>query len=302
MLNFLLKIIDRKKYQILKSKKRDGETQKIYLNKIIPKIKEIQNVLKNKNHISFLHSGHLGDIINSLPVIKEISRLKKCSLYIEIDKKIMDPRAITNHPDNDVFLSKNAVNKLMPLLKKQTYLSSVEFFNNNQIDIDLSFFREMPINFNIDSVRWYSHLVGLHPDLNSAYIENIPKIEKYKNTIVIMRSLRRQNPLIKFNFLNNYKNILFVGLVNEYEDLKKSIKNMEFYDSKDFIELASIIKSSKVFIGNLSFGYALAEALKAPRLLESRADFPLVYPNGEKAFEFYFQEHFEDLFKKLYKN
>ena len=65
------------------------------------------------------------------------------------------------------------------------------------------------------------------------------------------------------------------------------------------MELAEIIKSCKLFIGNLSFGYALAEAIKVPRLLESQPDFPLVYPNGENAYDFYFQEHFELLFKKL---
>ena len=74
-----------------------------------------------------MHSGHLGDIINSLPVIKEISKFKKCSLYIEINKKINDPRAITNHPGNDIFLSKNAVNKLIPLLNKQLTFHLLNF-------------------------------------------------------------------------------------------------------------------------------------------------------------------------------
>ena len=74
---------------------------------------------------------------------------------------------------------------------------------------------------------------------------------------------------------------------------------MEHYDCKDFLELASIIKNSKVFIGNLSFGYAIAEALKVPRLLESAPDFPLVYPNGSDGYDFYFQSHFEYLVKKL---
>ena len=57
--------------------------------------------------------------------------------------------------------------------------------------------------------------------------------------------------------------------------------------------------SSRLFIGNLSFGYALAEALKVPRLLESGPNFPLVYPNGNNAFDFYFQSHFEELVEKL---
>ena len=77
------------------------------------------------------------------------------------------------------------------------------------------------------------------------------------------------------------------------EDLKKDIKNLEFYDCKNFLEMAEIIKSSKIFIGNLSFGYTLAEGLKVNRLLESSPDFPLVYPNGGNGYDFYYQKHFE---------
>ena len=92
-----------------------------------------------------------------------------------------------------------------------------------------------------------------------------------------------------------------VGLKDEFDDLKFQIKNLEFYDCKDFLELASIIRSSKLFIGNLSFGFAIAEALKVPRLLESAPNFPLVYPNGNYGYDFYFQVHFEELVEKLYK-
>lgn len=114
-----------------------------------------------------------------------------------------------------------------------------------------------------------------------------------------MRSLRRQNKFINYSFLSSYKNIIFVGLENEYKNLKKEITSLEYYDSKDFLELSSIIMGSRLFIGNLSFGYALAEALKVPRLLESGPNFPLVYPNGNNAFDFYFQSHFEELVDKL---
>ena len=117
-----------------------------------------------------------------------------------------------------------------------------------------------------------------------------------------MRSLRRLNKFIDYSFLSSYKNKVFVGLENEYKDLENKINNLEYYDSKDFLELASIIKNSKIFIGNLSFGYSMAEALKVPRLLESAPDFPLVYPNGGNAYDFYFQTHFEDLVKNLYSN
>ena len=114
-----------------------------------------------------------------------------------------------------------------------------------------------------------------------------------------MRSLRRQNKKINYSFINNYENLVFIGLKEEFDDLKKSIKKLEYYDSKDFLELASIIKNAKLFIGNLSFGYALAEAIKVPRLLESGPNFPLVYPNGSQGYDFYFQSHFEKLVKDI---
>ncbi len=114
-----------------------------------------------------------------------------------------------------------------------------------------------------------------------------------------MRSLRRQNKYIKFKFLNKYKNLIFIGLYNEYLDLKKQIKNLKFHNCKNFLEMAEIINASRLFIGNLSFGYTLAEGLKKPRLVESYLDFPLIYPNGTNGCEFYFQEHFEKHVKEI---
>ena len=96
--------------------------------------------------------------------------------------------------------------------------------------------------------------------------------------------------------------MLFIGLHNEYLDLKKQIKNLEFHECKNFLEMAQIIQSSKLFIGNLSFGYTIAEGLKKPRLLESYLDFPLVYPNGKSGYEFYFQTHFEKYVKNFMNN
>lgn len=280
-------------------KRNKSSNKESYKNYIIPKINEFSKCIESKNTISFLHYGHLGDIINSLPTIKLISRTKNCHLYIQSNKKIPSHAISKDHPFGDVYLTRNSILKLIPLLKQQRFLQKVEVFSNQKIDVDLNFFRELPINFNIDSVRWYSHLTGTFPDLSETYL-NVTSNEKYKNFIVIMRSLRRQNDQIDYSFLSSYNKIVFLGLENEYKNLKEKLVNLEHYESNDFLELASIIKGAKLFIGNLSFGYALAEALKVPRLLESGPNFPLVYPNGCKAYDFYFQSHFESLVKKLY--
>ncbi len=274
---------------------------KKYTDFVLPKIQNIRDIIASKDTISFLHSGHLGDIINSLPVIKDLSRDKNCYLFIQKNKKIPTHIHHKDNPFGQVYLTEKSIHKMLPLLREQNFLKKVEIYSDQKIDIDLNFFRELPINFNIDSVRWYFQLTGCHPDLSQNYL-SVPNHPKFKNYIVIMRSLRRQNKFIDYTFLSSYKNVVFVGLEDEFKDLKYKINNLEYYDSKNFLELASIVKNSKVFIGNLSFGYAMAEALKVPRLLESAPNFPLVYPNGPNAYDFYFQTHLEDLVKKLYFN
>ena len=87
-------------------------------NIILPKIKKYSEVIKT-NTVSFLHYGHLGDIINSLPAIKEISKNNICNLYIQKNKLIPEHAITNNHPSGSVFLSENSVNKILPLLKKQ---------------------------------------------------------------------------------------------------------------------------------------------------------------------------------------
>ena len=58
------------------------------------------------------------------------------------------------------------------------------------------------------------------------------------------RTFRYRNHLISYDFLNNFKDLVFVGTLDEYHDLKKIVKNLEFYDCK-FLDMASVVKSSK---------------------------------------------------------
>ena len=71
-----------------------------------------------------------------------------------------------DHPFGSVYLTEKAILKMLPLLRNQKFLNKVEIYDGQRIDIDLNFFRELPINFNIDSVRWYFHLTGCFPDLS----------------------------------------------------------------------------------------------------------------------------------------
>ena len=92
-----------------------------------------------------------------------------------------------------------------------------------------------------------------------------------------------------------------MGTKEEFDDMHFTVKNLEFYDCKDFLEMASIIKASKFIIANSSLVFPIAEGLKIPRLLEACPYFPAAQPHGINGFDFYFQSHFEKLFANLNK-
>ena len=260
------------------------------------KIASINKALLEKKKINFLHSGHCGDLIYSLATIKKISEGHECSLFINTNKKIDIP--YHNHPGDGLYINNRIYEFLLPLLQKQKFIKKVEKFTNQEIDVNLDLFRDLPINLMFNSPRWYFHLTGVQTNLSekSLEVEDHPKIS---NKIIILRSFRWRNNFVNYNFLDENKDLIFVGMKNEYEDLKKQIKNLEFYDCSDFYEMAQIIKSSKFFIGNMSPGYAIAESLKIPRLLEACPEMPYVHPVGKNAYDFYFQEHFENYVKLL---
>ena len=86
-INFLLKFINKKKYLEQKIKKKLDSDLNFYNRNIKDRIIEITSNIEKKENLNFLHSGHLGDLIYALPLIKEISKTKKCNLFIEVNRK-----------------------------------------------------------------------------------------------------------------------------------------------------------------------------------------------------------------------
>ena len=293
------KITNKEKYNEYKVDLARQKRIKWYKSGYEDQIICIQKNIENKKELNVLHGGQLGDVIDSLALIKKLSETHKCKLFLDVNKKVKNDE--NKNLVGKAFLNENMLNMLMPLLKKQNFIDYVGIHNNEDIDIDLSLFREIHINMNMSSTRWYFHITGIHADLSLPYLFVEPH-KKIKDKIVILRSIRRNSIFINYEFLKKYKNLLFVGLKSEFEILRKQISNLEFYDCKNFLEMAEIIRSCKFFLGNITFGYCIAEALKVPRLLECSHDGDLasLHPNGKNAYDFFFQEHFEKKFDYLY--
>ena len=300
--NFLLKrwykIFDKNKYRDIKNEKRLADNVKYYNSRIYNQILEIQKKIENNKELSFLHSGLLGDVLWSLPTIKELSKSHKCKLYIQIDKPM--PIDFSASPRN-VYLNKRTADLILPLLRNQDFLDTVDIYKDEKIDINLDLFRDIPINLTFYSSRWFSHICGININIEDTFLSVKPH-NLIKNKIIVHRSPRYKgyrNAYINYKFLKNTKNLLCIGLKDEFQDLKKEINNLEFHDCKDFLEMAEIIKASKFYIGSMSPQHIIAEALKVPRLLEASPVFPIVFPIGPNAFDAYHQNHFEKFFKIL---
>ncbi len=294
---FWNKLFNYKNYKFLKHNENIKKTVLEFKTNVEPYLIEIEKKINSNRPLSFLHSGHAGDVINALPVIKEISKNHECNLYIQTNKPL--ETHYHKHPSKDVYLNEKSFEMLEPLLKVQKFIKKIEKYNQQKIDINFDLFRTIPINILFDNLRYASQITGVQPNFDEKYLD-APSHDKLKDQVVIQRTFRYRNQFINYQFLNDFKDIYFVGNREEYNDLKKTVLNLKFYECKDFLDMASAIKSSKFFIGNSSVGFPIAEGLKVPRLLEACPYFPAAIPHGKNAFDFYYQIHFEKYFKKLY--
>ena len=291
------KFFNKEKYIDLKNEKRTSDRFKYYNSRIYAQILEIQKKIENNKELSFLHSGRLGDLIYSLATIKELSKSHKCKLYVQIEKPILG----SHDSSRKVFINKRCGDLILPLLRNQDFLDAVNIYKDEKIDINLDLFRDIPISLSFYSSRWFSHICGININVENTFLSVKPH-ELIKNRIIVGRSSRYRNAYINYKFLKNTKNLLCIGLKEEFQDSKKDINDLEFHECKDFLEMAEIIKASKFFIGNMSLQYIISEALKVPRLLEASPDFPAAFPVGPNAFDAYHQNHFEKFFANLNKS
>lgn len=106
--------------------------------------------------------------------------------------------------------------------------------------------------------------------------------------MLIGRTTRFCNTRINYNFLDQIQGVGFIGLDYEYVDFinRHALKNVRHIKIQNSLELASLISRAKVYIGNQSSNFAIAEGLKAPRALEAFEPVPVASPVGGLCFEY----------------
>ncbi|HEY0042849.1 MAG TPA: hypothetical protein VGB71_19380 [Flavisolibacter sp.] len=237
------------------------------------------------------HSGNAGDTIYALPAMLALAAGNPLQISLHTNQPI-DNKTL-NHPLGNIMLNSRMVELLKPLLLHQPQIAAVTEYKGEAIDYDMDVFRNY--NFYLDKgsiVHWYFWVHGVSYNTSLPWL-TAPIDEQFHHTIVIARSQRYRSPLIDYGFLKKYDTLLFLGLEDEYREMKDVIPHLMYKPVADFLEMATIINSCQLFIGNQSFPFALAEALKVKRLLEVHYLAPNVVTEGQGANEFMYQPQFE---------
>lgn len=125
--------------------------------------------------------------------------------------------------------------------------------------------------------------INVSYDLTRPWLFNIEPVTE--SEIVVNRTRHYHDKKeIDWRMFEEYADkTLFIGLEDEFAVFKKRFApNVKLYKKcKDALEMAQIIKGSKLFVGNQSLAFALAEAMKHPRILEICYRYDNCRPQGE---------------------
>jgi hypothetical protein len=225
----------------------------------------------------------MGDVVYSIPCVQAFAeKFGPVDLYLGISER-------DGHFGGKHF-SRAKVEWLMPLLAAQPCIHSVQVYTGQKLDLDLNLFRKLPIDFRAgDLATWYRWAFPVDYDLTQQWlhVEAEPN-----NEIVVNRSARYNNPDINYGFLTG-RSVVFVGVDDEYKSFVAQVPDAVHHPVASALELAKLISGCRLFVGNQSCPFAIAEALKVNRVLEVFPRAPNVLVHGPGGFDAVTQLGFE---------
>jgi len=269
---------------------------------------------------------NLGDLIYSLWGIKNVCEKLNCKavIYQWVNKEAFYYEG-AKHPTkgdngNEVTMNRKMFDMVKPLILSLPYVDDFLLYQGETVHFNLDRISHMNINIPYGEIRnWIGYCFPeLQADLGEQVIDmfmiaNIKNIivelplQDVREAIIVNRTSRYRNPHIHYGVLNKYalqgQKVYFAGTLDEFSEFSGYVHNAEYLKVDDFLELAFYISQCKLFVGNQSFCFALAEAMKVPRVLEVCSFAPNVIPIGKEAYQYYDEECFVTILDMLlYKN
>lgn len=250
--------------------------------------------------ITAKHSMPAGDLLALLPAFKKLWKEtgKRVVVYQRVNLAYGDlygayvGATYSVKDENQVPVTMNTVvfNALRPFMLCQPYIQNFLEWKGEPADYDMDDLRRQDTTMPYGSInRWPFYLwPEMTCDLSQPWLrDHAISFHNLKDKILINRTERYNNMLISYHFLKSYEaNVLFLGLPNEYDVFCKQFNlNIQKLEVKNFVDISIAIKSCKLYIGNQSACFQIAEGHKTPRLLEVCKQIPNVIGNGPNFYD-----------------
>ena len=219
-------------------------------------------IVVRKKVVGF-HTGDLGDVVYCLPSFKAKG----------VEKIILNPDKAYGTK-----MTRPVCKVIKPLLESQGYEVEIKEYPGYPKENNVPYINFDAFRFTHQNIQ-FSHLaishargVGADIDLTKPFINIDDPL--HEGNIVINRSYRYRASNFNFDWKELLSDIdeeiIFVGLPEECFNFVKDneLDNIRHYHTNDLYQLARVIAGCKVFIGNQSCPYAIAEGLKVNRILE----------------------------------
>lgn len=226
------------------------------------------------NGRTYSHGGDMGDLIYACCLFRRLSDQMHDGQPLDI---VLCPTEGVRSPQTP-----QSVELIKPLLLAQPYIASVRY-EPKVVGTDLNRWRTWYAGNGANLC--YAQLVdrGFHHSSAFKPWLTVP-IGQQHMPVVIHRSPRYHNDKFPWKrVVHKYRDyLLMVGLPEEHEEFVKEFGgHVPYHPTRDFMELSQIIAGAKLFIGNQSSPYAIAEALKMDTIQETMlVDSNCVFPRA----------------------
>lgn len=239
---------------------------------------------------TFKHSGTLGDLIYSLPIVKHFGGGE---FYLHMNQIDILSRTFYNVPAPPFHAGRMNTKDyefMKSFMEAQDYIDaflpmdprSTEITHN--LDKFRPFFVQHPGNY----VDVYAVAFGIrdpekHKELRQTPWLSVPSTLSVESRDVLINRTTRWVPNQLSNLWNEWKEqgieqrAFFVGLKNEYDEFRRVVGwDIPYQPVNNLLEMAQYIEGANVFIGNQSVALSLAIGLGHQDIwCEGRRDLPI---------------------------
>lgn len=202
---------------------------------------------------TFRQTGCLGDILYGLPTISAFvsGQLSLC------DRPWVKPLL-------------GRLDVITPLLDIQGCIAGVSVYHGEPFDHDLSTFRSGGLKYGDTVIERQARWLGAKVDISKPWLTAGEKDPRTKGKIVINRAPRWPGFNFPWRELVEVfgRDIVFLGLSQEYRDFIKGFGKVEYIPTANLLETANLIAGAELFIGNQSCPLAIAEGLHKRTIVE----------------------------------